>query len=138
MLRYTATKLPIADIEIGALAQSVSLEFQRVQNAINLNGGQNVTSRTVTANDTVSSTDGMVYGDTTSNTVTLTLPFASEYSGMIVGFKQSAGGNTYTVQVNPHSSDAIITATPSSVASLVVTGTAIRLHSDGIATWQQI
>ncbi len=139
MLRYTSNKIPIVNIAPGQIAQVVNLEFQRVQNVINTAGGHKVAARTITADDTVASTDGTVYGDTTASNVVATLPYANQYSGMLVGFKQVAGSNTYTVQVNPNAGgDQIIDATPSVQTSVVVTGVAIQLHSDGIATWNQV
>ena len=137
-LHYTAQKIPIVNIAPGQIAQVVNLEFQRVQNAMNLAGGSLIQNRTILASDNVSSTDGVVYADTTAGNVTATLPYASQYSGMKVGFKMVAGANIYTVQINPNGSDTIIDATPSSQTSITVTGTVKWLHSDGISKWNQL
>lgn len=138
MLRYTANKLPIVNLSQETLSQVINLEFTNVQNAMNTAGGHKVAARTITASDTVASTDGMVYGDTTNVAVVATLPYAREYSGMLVGFKKVAGSSAYTVQINPNGSDIIINSSASSATSLAVTGVAFQLHSDGIKTWNQV
>lgn len=137
MLPYRATKLPITDVTVEGISTQQNLEAKRVQNAMNLAGGLRVNGRTVTADGDVSSTDGMLYGDTTSGNVTMNLLLAEEYYGALQGFKQTAGANVFTVAAR--AGETIIDATGASVASVVVGFAARWFHaSDDLQTWCEV
>lgn len=125
--------------QIAALTQSVqqliqyiNVELPRVAEANNGAGGVKAAIRTVTADSLVTSTDGTVLGDTSGGVVTVTLPLASEYPGLTVCFKRSAGASTYAVA--PRGSDTI----DGSGSALTVT-TAVYLQADSAnANWVSV
>ena len=134
--RYRAVPVPQTNVKLEGVVTQQNLEMKRVQNVLNSVAGITAAARTVTANGDIASTDFGVYADTTAGTVTMTLPYASEFQGLVLVLKRVAGANTYTVQVR--GSDTITTTAPASVSSVTPTGTPIWLHAADGTTWQQI
>lgn len=133
---YKAVPVPQTNVTLGGAVTQQNLEMKRVQFVLNSVAGLRIAARTVTADGNIAGTDGAVYADTSSNTVTMTLPFASEFVGQVVVLKRSAGANTYTVAVR--TGDAIIDTSAASQTSITVTATAKVLHAADATTWQQI
>jgi hypothetical protein len=115
---------------LDAILDNVNLEFGRVGTAVNGAGGQSTAQRTVTASSDLTSVDGTVFGDTTAGAVTLTLPPADEYPGLVLVVKRSAGANTLTVA--PSAGDTINGGGSVSVTS------ATSFQSLGTTDWQTL
>ena len=99
---------PFRDAMMGLLDSMVdatNLEFGRVASSVNGGGGEKTNTRTTSTTGDISSTDGTVFGDTTTAPVVLTLPRAEDYPGMRVCVKRSTGANTLTVA--PRGTDTI-------------------------------
>ncbi len=135
-LVYRASNLPITDVTVEGVATQQNLEAKRVQNALNLTGGQRVNGRVLTADGPVVSTDGVVYADTTSGAVDVELLLAVEYYGIVLGFKRAAGLNAYTVTAR--AGETIIDSTGASVGSITVTTVARWLHALDADTWHEV
>ena len=115
---------------LETILDSVNTEFNRVGTSVNGAGGIATAIRTVTASTNLTSVDGTVYGNTTGGAVTLTLPTASQYPGLVLCVKRSAGANTLTVA--PSGSDTI-----DGGGSVSVT-TAQYFQSNGTSGWQTV
>ena len=133
---YKAAKLPVTDVDATGVATQQNVEAKRVQNAINRTAGLRIAPRTITASASGSSTDGLVYADTTAGVVNYTLTKANQYMGLNIGFKKIAGGNAFTV--TPYAGDTLTDATPASVGSITITGVARYLHVRNTTTWEEV
>lgn len=79
------------------VAVGTTVQLKSIQQRLRQGGGVFNARRVVTASDLISSTDQVIYADTTSGNITMRLPKASEYPFMQVYVKRSAGANTLTV-----------------------------------------
>ena len=135
-LPLTTDPLPITNTTPELTAQAANIQLARVSTASKLAGGLRIPARTITSDSPVSSTDGVVYADTTAAGVTATLFRASQYSGSLFGFKRVAGANTFTVQVGDAATELIGKLDGTTATSITVTAAGAWLHNQNATTWQ--
>jgi hypothetical protein len=101
---------PIAStpgVPASAVAVATTNQLSRVSQATRSGAGTVAGARIITGDDHAASTDTYIGADTTLNTVTLTLFKVSEYRSGWLLVEQYKAGNTFTVEVNPNTSDTL-------------------------------
>ena len=124
--------LPATGVQPADIAIAATVQLSRVGQATRAGAGTTSAGRIVTADTFVASTDTLLLGDTTSNTVTLRMPRVSEYRRNEWEFERYAGANTFTVIPRPGSSDTI-----DGGGSVVVTKR-IKISAINNATWHVV
>jgi len=89
--------LPSDGVDSTAVAISSTVANKRTAAALNQGAGLIGGVRTLTEDDFISSTDGIVQADCTAGNITLTLPEVGEYARNWWFLRRSAGANTFTV-----------------------------------------
>jgi len=125
-------RIALLTAAVEQLTQALNVELPRVAEAANAAGGFRGAIRTVEADSLVASTDSFLLGDTSAGAVTVSLPLASEYPGLTIGFKRSAGASTFAVA--PRGSDTIA----GSGSALTVTTTVYLQANSVTSDWVNV